>query len=168
MFLNRSTCQSTEVESENQLLNRGRTSLTSLPLPLSTPPPSTLPPSHPHTSLLTTSTNPTGTLLAGGVVSSAPPLPPQFEPVSPDDSDPPPIHSEGVVYWETVTARTMTYVFFLSRPRPLPAAGSRHHAWPHSSRGTPQTGRDPPAGSTFIPPGSHTTTYGMEPIWSVS
>ena len=51
VVLNRSTCQSIKVKSGNQLLSRGRTSLTSLPPPLSASPPqpSTLSPSHPHT-----------------------------------------------------------------------------------------------------------------------
>ena len=120
-------------------------------------------------SLLTTSTNPTGTLLAGGVATSAPPPPPQFEPVSPDDSDPPPIHSEGMVYWETVTACTVTCVL---SPSVGPAHSQQQGAVTmpgHIPLGVlPRLGETHQPGSTFIPPGSHTTTYGMEPIWSVS
>lgn len=103
-------------------------------------------------SLLTPGATPPGTSLTGGVASSVPP--PQFEPVSPDETDPSPMH---------ITSDGST----LSQQRGLVSVGMPGHIPLGVLPVVSDTSLPHQPASAFIPPGSHSTTaYGMEPMWN--
>ncbi|CAI8008213.1 hypothetical protein GBAR_LOCUS5648 [Geodia barretti] len=86
----------------------------------------------------------------GEALPPPPPPAPQFEPVSPDDSEPAQLHSEGP------TQRGLGSVGVMPGHIPLGVLpGVATTPIPH------------PAPPTFMPPGSHTPTpYGMETMWT--